>query len=522
MATCGSRAAVCAGCLAVAGLLSPGARAEVRLPGVFSDHMVLQRDLRAPVWGDAAPGEKVTVTFRGQSKSVTADKDGKWIVRLDPLTAGGPDTLTVAGSNAIAIEDVLVGEVWLGSGQSNMDIGVKSFTKGDETLAALAAAAPYPRLRLLRSPGAVRWREATAENIPGMSALLFAFGLRLHKELDVPVGIMVGAVSGSPSGPWLTPQMLDDDAPCQDLIKRLTSEQAQEDVRKKHEQALADWEKASKEAEKQGKKAPRKPNPPVTAGDIREKAGRLHESHIRPLVPYGIRGVLWDQGESGTALPGIDQYTLMGALIRGWRKEWAQGDFPFIYVQKPSGGGCAWDPADPVTCKASPFAPPPAAAPKAGDGLNRELHIRILQHPNTAMAISSDLGAGLHPPNKSGYGARAARVALGMAYGRKVEIYGPMYDSYAVEGDKVRIRFKHVGQGLAARHGEKLQGFIVAGEDKVFHWADASIDGDTVVVSSRQVPKPAAVRYAWSENMSWANVFNKDGLPALTFRTDRW
>jgi sialate O-acetylesterase len=231
--------------------------------------------------------------------------------------------------------------------------------------------------------------------------------------------------------------------------------------------------------------------------------------------------VLWDQGEDGTGLPLVDQYTLMGALIRGWRKDWAQGDFPFIYIQKSNGGGCAWDTKNPVTRNAKPFEPLPAYVDKVS-GSNVENHIRIMRYPNTAMAISSDLEPGNHPTNKSGYGHRASDVALGMVYGRKIEYYGPTYDSHVVEGNKLRIRFNHVGQGLAIRHGDKLQGFAVAGADKVFHWADASIDGETVVVSNEKVSQPVAVRYAWSGRRAWANLFNKDGLPALSFRTDQW
>jgi sialate O-acetylesterase len=234
--------------------------------------------------------------------------------------------------------------------------------------------------------------------------------------------------------------------------------------------------------------------------------------------------VLWDQGESGTAIQSVDQFTLMGALIRGWRNEWGQGDFPFLYVQKPSGGGCAWDLDDPTTKQASKFAPLPKAVPPTSAGLYRELHIRIMNHPNTAMVIATDLGSGIHPVNKSGYGDRACRVALGMVYGKKIEYYGPLYASNKIEGDKVIVKFTHTGQGLAFKHGQKLQGFAIAGEDKQFRWADAVIEGegDTVIVSSAEVKKPLAVRYAWNGDHPWANLFNKDGLPALTFRTDDW
>jgi sialate O-acetylesterase len=267
--------------------------------------------------------------------------------------------------------------------------------------------------------------------------------------------------------------------------------------------------KAAKEA---GKPLPRKPRGPGKIGD-------LYAAHIAPVVPYAIRGVLWDQGESGTAVPEIDQFSMMGALIRGWRNAWGQGEFPFLYVQKPSGGGCAWDQENPVTRMANDFAAQPAATNKDTDGNYRALHIKIMQHPNTAMVTASDLGSGVHPANKSGYGRRACRVALGFVYGRDVEIYGPVYESHAVEGNTIRVRFDHVGQGLAVKHADTLQGFEIAGNDSVFHWADAEIDGDTVVLSSPRVTKPVHVRYGWARNHPWANLFNKDGLPALTFST---
>jgi sialate O-acetylesterase len=501
----------------------PSARADVKLPAIFSDHMVLQREMRVPIWGTAAPGEKVTVKFRDQQQAATADKDGKWTVKLDPLAAGGPEKLVVTGTNTVTIEDVLVGEVWVGSGQSNMAGGAGGYARRDEVLAAAIAAAPYPRLRLLRSGANARWQEASAQSVKGFSALLLSFGLPLHKELNVPVGLMVGAVGGTPSGRWLSKEALAEDAACQAVIKKYVADHPFEEMQKKYEEAMARWQKAAAKAKAAGKRAPRKPRPPQKPGDLSKRnIGQLYEAHIRPLIPYGIRGVLWDQGESGTAVPEIDQYTIMGALIRGWRKDWGQGEFPFLYVQKPSGGGCAWDKANPVTRYADAFASLPPDPTKVGNGLYRELHIRIMQYPNTAMVISSDLGPGIHPINKSGYGARACQVALGMVYGRKAAIYGPLYDSHKVEGSTVRITFKHVGQGLAFRHGDKLQGFAIAGEDRAFHWANAKIDGDTVVVSSDKVASPVAVRYAWAQKRPWANLFNKDGLPAVSFRTDQW
>jgi len=442
-------------------------------------------------------------------------------VKLDPLKAGG-DTLvlTVKGKNTIAIQDVLVGEVWVGSGQSNMDGRAGGYAKGDEVLAGLVAR-PLPQVRHISPKGT--WQVTTPQAAGSFSALLFPFGVRLHEELKVPVGLMLGAVGGTPSGYWLTEEMYQADAGCKEAAANFAKTYNFDAAQKKYPDDVAAWEKAVAKAKEDNKPAPRKPSPPARPGESTSaKIGHLFESHIRGYVGYAIRGVLWDQGESGTVILGVDQFSLMGALIKGWRNEWGQGEFPFLYVQKPSGGGCAWNPEDPVTKNASKFAPLPAAAPGGGDGLYRELHVRIQQHPNTAMVISSDLGAGIHPTNKSGYGTRASRVALGMVYGTAVETQGPLYVSHAIDGGKVRIKFSHVGAGLAARHSEKLQGFAIAGADKKFVWADAVIEGDSVVVSSASVPNPASVRYAWASQHPWANLFNKDGLPAQTFRTDDW
>lgn len=538
-------------------------RADVTLPGLFSDHMVLQREQPAPIWGTAAPGETVTVEFGGQTKTAVADSNGKWVVRLDPMPASAESrTLTIASSiqdeksetgaakPSQQIQDVLVGDVWVGSGQSNMAMTTGAYTKGDEALAQMVAAAPYPKLRFVRAN--TRWQEATAQNINGFSALLFSFGQPLQKELDVPVGLMVGAVGGTPSGFWLSEEALQNDAACQELIKKQAAAFNYDEAMKKYEKELADWKQAVADAKQLPptpgaaspappvpadpaieRRAPAKvkPRPPAKPGTIiGGKVGHLYEVHIRPLMPYGMRGVLWDQGEGGTALSGVDQYTLMGALIRGWRKEWAlplqitnaaPGDgFPFIYIQKPSGGGCSWDNVNPATKNSGKLAALPVKVP--ADGASVEIHVKIMTYPNTGMAISSDFKTGTHPTDKSNYGRRAATVALGMVYGRKIEYYGPIYDSHKIEGDKVRVSFKHVGQGLVFRHGDRLQGFALAGEDKVFNWADAVIDGETVVVSSAGVSKPVAVRYAWANVRTWANLFNKDGLPAIPFRTDRW
>ena len=522
--------AVCLMFLQVAGY------AEVVLPPVLSSHMVLQRGMKVPVWGTAVPGEKVTVKFRDQEKSTTADAQGKWKVSLDSLKEGGPDVLTVTGSNTLKLEDVLVGEVWLGSGQSNMFGGAEQYVKDDEVLAKMVAAGPYPKLRLIRldTPASKGWKEASPENLMGFSAQLFSFGSPLQKELNVPVGLLVGAAAGKPSGFFLSEEAFKNDQACKDLVAKDNSDEAlkkYDEAVKKYGVAMESWKKDVEKAKAEGveeKKLPKAPAKPMKVGETWTNViGNLYEQIIRPAVPYAIRGVLWDQGESSTGISGIDQYTVMGALIKGWRKDWGQ-DFPFIYVQKWSGGGCAWDTTDPVTSKGEPLVPLPNQVP--GGGESRETYLRIRNYPDTFMASSSDLGSGMHPVNKSGYGARAARVALGGVYGKDVEIYGPVYKSHKIDGNKVIISFDHVGKGLAFKKGEsvdKLQGFAISGDDKTFNygrpryvWADAVIQGNTVVVSSDKVLKPVAVRYAWAAEHPWANLFNKDGLPALSFTTD--
>lgn len=501
------------GCLVV---IPRVGRGDVALPRVFSDRMVLQRDMPVPIWGTAAADERVTVTFRGSSMTVVTGADGRWRTVIGPFTAGGPDTLTVTAGNTIELRDVLVGEVWVGSGQSNMQGAVSSYAKNDPVLAEIAAAAPSGRLRFVRANEP--WQEATPEQVDAFSALLVPFGVKLQQTLDVPVGLMLGAVGGTPSAAWLTQEALEADADCQAQLAAYASTydkrlQAYEEITRPA------WLADLQTAREAGKPEPKRPQRPPLPGEVRGRApGFLYERHIRPFVPFAIRGVLWDQGESGTGLGGVDQYTLMGGLIRGWRRDWGQGDFPFVYVQKPSGMGCSFDAKDPTTSRADPFAPLPAEVPD--DGLDVEMHIRIMNYPRTAMVISSDLGSGVHPLNKSGYGHRAADVALGMVYGRPVEYYGPRYESHAIEGGKVRVAFTHVGKGLATPADRKLQGFALAGADGKFHWADADIDGDTVVLSCPQVPQPAAVRYAWAANRTWANLFNRDGLPAIPFRTD--
>jgi sialate O-acetylesterase len=527
--------AICAGFLSLTAI----APAAVHLPAVISSHMVLQQGMAVPIWGTADPNERVTVAFRDQQKTAVADAQGKWMVKLDPLKPGGPDSLSISGSNTVKVDDVLVGEVWAGSGQSNMDTLVSMYAAKDAPLRE-AMNTSLPQLRLFRvaSPGG--WKEVTPDNVNNYPAQLFYFGMLLQKALNVPVGVMEGAQGGAPSFPFISQAGFNADPAIQALLVKWDTEYPIEVEQKSYDDNLAKWKEAITAAIAANPAtstnlvthvpdltltAPidrtllnKYPHPWQPTRAVDTKAGDIFERLVRPMIPYGIRGVLWDQGEAGTGLRWVDQPTLMSALIRSWREEWGQGDFPWIYVQKPSGGGCALNPMDPVNLGAVPFAPLPPNPP--GSYMSgRDDGCSIMKFPNTFLSLTTDLAPTIHPPNKSGYATRDSRVALAVVYGQPIEYYGPIYDSFKVEGSQVRISFTHIGKGLTIPPNEKLQGFALAGDDEKWHWADAAIDGATVVLSSPDVPNPVAARY-WP--FAWANLFNIDGLPASGFRTDSW
>ena len=518
--------------------LATAAAGKVRLPIVISSHMVLQRGIAVPIWGDAEPAERVTVTFRDQQKVVTADAQGKWMVKLDPLQPGETATLSVSGTNTLKLVDVVVGEVWVGSGQSNMDNPVSVHAGQDPVLKA-AATESHPQLRLCHMNRSNGWSEASPENVNLFSAQLFYYGVLLQKELNLPVGLMQAAQGGAPSSPFIGQDGFNADPDIQAALAKWDEEHPADTEQKKYVEALGKWQKdvaATTAAtsplidpsnNSTGHPTPEaiskailakypKPQPPVRA--VETKTGAIFDRIVRPMIPYAIRGVLWDQGESGTGVPAVGQPLLMSALIRSWRKDWGEGDFPWIYVQKPSGGGDAFDPANPVNVGARAFGPLPKDPPTSFATTHVEGYA-IMKLPNTFLTITTDLAPGIHPPNKSGYASRDCMVALGAVYGMPIEYYGPIFQSCQVEGDRIRINYTHAGKGLTVPANQKLQGFAIAGEDQRFHWADATVDGVTVVLAAPEVPKPVAVRY-WP--FAWANLFNRDGLPASGFRTDSW
>jgi sialate O-acetylesterase len=472
-------------------------RADFQLPALFSDNMVLQRNVSVPVWGWADDGEVITVAFRGQ-KVTTTTQNGKWSVRLRRLKAGGPDTLTVSSpAHAVEFKNVMVGEVWLASGQSNMEWPV---TQSDQPQAT-AASATNSQLRFFMVPNVkaeapttrvnASWKVSSPDMIGGYSAVAYHFARDLQAARKVPIGIIQSDWGGSPAEVWMNRESLEINSRYQSEILDANAE-----AWKRHQQALIDFEKekavAASKGEEFKKQQPR----------FGWRPTELYNGMIAPLIPYAISGAIWYQGESNAGR--AEQYrTLFVDMIRNWRRDWGQGDFTFLAVQL------------------APFMKIQDQPQESAWAELREAQWLATKNlPNVGMAVITDVGdpADIHPRKKQPVGSRLALAARGIAYGEKIEFSGPLYRSMKAEGGKIVLSFDHVGKGLEARDGA-LKGFAICGEDKKFVWAKAEIAGDTVVVSSPEVPKPVAVRYGWAD-CPVVNLWNKDGLPASPFRTD--
>lgn len=476
---------------------------------MFSNNMVLQRDLKVPVWGTAEAGEKVTVSFRNQSKEVKTGKNGRWQIKLDSLKLGPASDLVISGKEKITFKNVAVGEVWLGSGQSNMAGSAGGYAKRDPILQSIIEKGPYSNLRIYVSG---KWEIADSKTMPRFSAIHLSFGYALQLELKMPVGLFYGAVGGTPSGRWLSMKMALADKDLSDQFKASNGYSFNE-LESKQSSELAKWEKSVIKAKAEGKRPPRSP----------VKLGDLYQSKIEQYIPFAMRGVLWDQGEGKTRISGVtDQYVVMNALIKGWRQAWGQGDFPFLHVQKPSGGVSPWNPENPINRGAKNFNPnkPPTHQTDFSVMSYPLDHIKMGTLPNAPLVTALDLGTGVHPSCKSGYGSRASRVALGVVYGRKGAVCGPVYKSHQVDGQTIRIHFTHTGKGLDFRHADSLEGFEICGEDGKWEWANAKIENHSVLVSHPAVSNPKYVQYAFNKDPSYANLYNKDGFPALPFSSN--
>ncbi len=490
-------------------------RAEVRLPQVFGDSMVLQRDKPLPVWGWADPGEKVAIAIGDNRADATADAAGRWRVTLKPMPAGGPHSVSVRGKNTIDLKDVLVGEVWLCSGQSNMQWPLSATQRAGQDIPK----AHFPKIRLLTVPTAVAgrpqtdvkvsWSACTPDTARNFSAVAFYFGKELHDDLDVPVGLIHSSWGGTPIEPWTNatgfaavPALKDD---LQIIEKANTAYRKSLVV---HLDKVESWLKGGSAWVEQSRKAAAAdadlpympplelPVHPLATGS---SPTSMYNAMIHPLVPFAMRGVIWYQGESNNG-QGMLYYEKMKALIGGWRAAWGQGDFPFLFVQ---------------------IAPFSGYADGNIEGI-WEAQLTSLTIPNTGMAVTTDIVPNvrdIHPSNKHDVGRRLALWARAKTYGREGLVHsGPLFKSSKVEGDKIRVSFNHVGGGLASRDGKELNSFQIGTADG-FVSATAKIDGDTVLVWSDAVPRPDAVRFGWNK-MTNPNLMNKDGLPASPFRTD--
>jgi sialate O-acetylesterase len=500
------------------------ASGQLNLNSVFSDHAVLQRDSTVPIWGTASIGADVTVKFSGQTVRTKATQDGTWRLELAAMKANAtPQALVAtAGQDSQEINNVLIGDVWLGSGQSNMAGSVSGYAKNDHTLKAVMDKAPYPNIRLMFGGPKPKWVQADQSSVPKFSALHFAFGERLHRDLDVPVGLIVGAVGGTPSGSWIPAETFANSQKCKSVIAEFSKTWDFDALLKLHDEKLLAWEREVAAAKKENRKPQgRAPRKPFRAGEsTRGPIGNLYARYIASVAGYRIRGVLWDQGEARSGVVGVDQFTMMTELIRGWREAWGQGDFPFLFVQKPSGGGCAFSKDDPITRVASEFSERlPGAQQIGAANVDRHLYVQLMLDNKSAwMVPAADLGGNIHPSNKWGYGNRAAQVALFNVYNLGSDAYGPIYDSHVAQGGTITVRYSHVGGGLVAAHNEKLLGFALAGADGKWYWAQAKIAKDTVEVSCAEVPEPKKVSYALlRSNLQFANLFSKEGLRALSF-----
>ncbi len=485
-------------------------RADVRLPALISDHAVLQQGMAVAIWGTAENGESVTVKFRGQQVSATAAADGKWRVLLDPMDAGGPFEMTISGHNSITLRDVMVGEVWICSGQSNMEWPVSRAMNSEQEIAQ----AGNPRIRFLTVKRAVSdkpledvsgsWELSTPESVKEFSAVGYFFGREIQRSIEAPVGLIDSSWGGTPAESWTSDAALRADRFLDPILwqwKRTLAEYPS--AKQRYERQLKEWEEQSARARAEGKPVPQRPAPPQGPGHPWTPSG-LYNAMIAPLIPLAMRGAIWYQGESNARPYRSFEYRrLFQTMIEDWRRAWDQ-PFPFLFVQLANFMQRKSEPEDSSWAEL------------------RESQSHALGLPNTGMAVIIDIGEAddIHPKNKQEVGRRLSLSARAIAYGEDLVYSGPVYGGVKLEGKQIRIRFGHTGRGLEAKGG-RLEGFAIAGKDRRFVWAEAMIEGNTVVVSSPQVPSPVAVRYAWADNPG-CNLYNRDGLPASPFRTDDW
>ena len=503
--------------------------AQLKLPAVIGDNMIIQRDIKAPIWGWANAGEKITVVFKDKSYTAQTGNDGKWMLKLDASKAGGPFEMTVNGNGStIKLVNIWTGDVWVASGQSNMEFGIQTDSIAAESIAAATdsmihffvvpmtpSLQPEKDITVPEASLDGKWVVCSPELMAaknwawhGFSAVGYYFAREIRKTTGSPVGMIGTYKGGTPAQAWISLDGLQQSpaftkyvAAHQLLVDNYDKAQADYPAKKAaFQQELKAWDKSS------GKPRPKLPMQPDGGFNA---PSNLYNAMIAPLIPYAIKGVIWYQGESnGNQMDAAVEYaTLFPRLINNWRAKWNQGNFTFLYVQLANFRA-------------------PAQTPAEGNwAWVREAQLKTLQLPNTGMAVITDIGnaSNIHPTDKLDVGLRLALAARKVAYHQKLVYSGPMYKSMRVKGSNAIIRFTETGSGLVTgRHGgtDALQGFGIAGSDGKFVWAQARIEGNTVVVHSNEVPHPVAVRYNWADNPP-GNLYNKEGLPASGFRTDK-
>ena len=482
------------------------AQAKVSLPNIFGDHMVLQREQANPVWGKASPGEKVIVSIGGQSHTTITTADGSWRVTLEPLEVGGPYELRIRGNNTLTFSDILVGEVWVCSGQSNMEWWVR--VSADAELQTVSA--NYPAIRFLSVPKVASqepkdnfkgsWHLCNPQTVADFSAVAYSFGRRLHNTLGVPVGLIDNAWGGSAVEAWIPRDALEGAGPYDELLTYWDEEAAA-----MTDQIFATEVAAYKKWVADGELGAKRPEPRDRRASNHRPAN-LFNGVLHPIIGYGIRGAIWYQGESNAGR--AYQYrSLFPLMINTWRQHWQQGDFPFYWVQLADFKQEASEPRDSAWAEL------------------REAQSMALSLTNTGQAVIIDAGEGrdIHPRDKQTVANRLARIALARDYGIEMAWQSPSYDSMRIDGNAISIHLKHVSEGgLHTFDVYEATGFEIAGEDQKFVWAKAKLDGkNKIKVSSPHVPNPVAVRYAWGDNPV-VNLQDRNGLPVTPFRTDDW
>lgn len=489
--------------LALWGVLAlRGLHAELVPAAPFSDNAVLQRDKPLPVWGLADAGEHVTVSFAGHTVSTTADPGGNWRVDLPPLPASGtPSDLVIRGKTTLTFTNIVVGEVWLASGQSNMEWAVRD---SQDSAIEIAASARYPLIRHIVKPSIKDrrpWKVAGPTTTGGFTATGYFFARDLHQVLGVPVGIIHCAWGGTPIETWVPPESYKTIPDIAEKVEQRWAEvlAAYPEVKARYDVEVAKVDQEQAEAKSANRPYKRRWIDPPLGPDHWNKPGRLFTWLIEPLAPYALRGVVWYQGETNSRRA-PEYHALFSALITGWREKFGQGDFPFYWAQLAN----FYSPTETTWA------------------FLREAQTKTLVLPNTGQAVTIDVGDAneIHAANKPAMGRRLARIALARTYGFPVIDSGPVFAGTEREGSGFRVRFTETHRGLRTPFNV-LGGFELAGADQVFRAADAKIDGATVLVSSAAVPEPVAVRYAW-RNAPLAGLFNGEGLPAAPFRSDTW